>query len=138
MADAQRLALGEVDVRVRVYSPIGELLLGIAYLVRRLLENRANTGFLRQATREKRPIEELSAPPVVVPPAIRPADALQPAAVFQNCRLSDFTNPAVRRRFAQALENPQAALPIDLAVAGARRGCRRLLHFCPSPPDSRR
>jgi len=33
--------------RVREYSPVGELLPGMAYLVRRLLENTSNEGFLR-------------------------------------------------------------------------------------------
>ncbi len=48
--------------RVRVYAPYGELLPGMAYLIRRLLENTANSSFLRQNSEEK-PIEELVAPP---------------------------------------------------------------------------
>ena len=34
--------------RVRIYTPYGELLPGMAYLVRRLLENTSNDSFLRQ------------------------------------------------------------------------------------------
>jgi RHH-type proline utilization regulon transcriptional repressor/proline dehydrogenase/delta 1-pyrroline-5-carboxylate dehydrogenase len=34
------------DLRVRVYCPIGDLVAGMAYLVRRLLENSANDSFL--------------------------------------------------------------------------------------------
>ncbi|MGY6530417.1 MAG: L-glutamate gamma-semialdehyde dehydrogenase [Cyanobacterium sp.] len=48
--------------RVRVYAPYGKLLPGMAYLIRRLLENTANSSFLRQNSEEK-PIEELIAPP---------------------------------------------------------------------------
>jgi RHH-type proline utilization regulon transcriptional repressor/proline dehydrogenase/delta 1-pyrroline-5-carboxylate dehydrogenase len=48
--------------RVRVYAPYGQLLPGMAYLIRRLLENTANSSFLRQNSEEK-PIEELVAPP---------------------------------------------------------------------------
>jgi proline dehydrogenase len=33
---------------VRVYTPIGDLVAGMAYLVRRLLENSSNAGFLLQ------------------------------------------------------------------------------------------
>jgi RHH-type transcriptional regulator, proline utilization regulon repressor / proline dehydrogenase / delta 1-pyrroline-5-carboxylate dehydrogenase len=33
--------------RVRLYAPVGKLLPGMAYLVRRLLENTSNQGFLR-------------------------------------------------------------------------------------------
>jgi RHH-type proline utilization regulon transcriptional repressor/proline dehydrogenase/delta 1-pyrroline-5-carboxylate dehydrogenase len=41
-------ALVERGERVRCYGPVGELLPGMAYLVRRLLENGSNQGFLRQ------------------------------------------------------------------------------------------
>src|ERR1041384_3906611 len=40
-------ALVEMGYRVREYCPVGELLPGMAYLVRRLLENTSNEGFLR-------------------------------------------------------------------------------------------
>ena len=40
-------ALVEMGYRVREYSPVGELLPGMSYLVRRLLENTSNEGFLR-------------------------------------------------------------------------------------------
>ena len=48
MADPLKEALAEMGYRVRVYMPYGELLPGMAYLVRRLLENTANESFLRQ------------------------------------------------------------------------------------------
>src|SRR5512133_1403306 len=40
-------ALVDMGYRVREYSPVGELLPGMSYLVRRLLENTSNEGFLR-------------------------------------------------------------------------------------------
>lgn len=46
MADSLKRALLEMDCRVREYCPVGELLPGMAYLVRRLLENTSNEGFL--------------------------------------------------------------------------------------------
>ncbi|WP_017295616.1 L-glutamate gamma-semialdehyde dehydrogenase [Geminocystis herdmanii] len=52
--------------RVRVYAPYGQLLPGMAYLIRRLLENTANSSFLRQNAEEK-PIDELVAPPTIPP-----------------------------------------------------------------------
>ena len=48
MADPLKEALAEMGWRMRVYMPFGELLPGMAYLVRRLLENTANESFLRQ------------------------------------------------------------------------------------------
>ncbi len=64
MGDQLARALVKRGHRVRVYAPYGELLPGMAYLIRRLLENTANSSFLRQSM-ENRPIEELLAPPVV-------------------------------------------------------------------------
>ncbi|MFN6560375.1 MAG: L-glutamate gamma-semialdehyde dehydrogenase [Nostoc sp. ChiSLP01] len=63
MGDKVAKALVDRGYRVRVYCPYGELLPGMAYLIRRLLENTANSSFLRQNL-ENRPIEELLAPPV--------------------------------------------------------------------------
>ena len=63
MGDQLAKALVKRGHRVRVYAPYGELLPGMAYLIRRLLENTANSSFLRQSL-EDRPIEELLAPPV--------------------------------------------------------------------------
>jgi RHH-type transcriptional regulator, proline utilization regulon repressor / proline dehydrogenase / delta 1-pyrroline-5-carboxylate dehydrogenase len=47
MAGSIKRALVELGYRVREYCPVGELLPGMAYLVRRLLENTSNEGFLR-------------------------------------------------------------------------------------------
>ncbi|MBA2622833.1 MAG: L-glutamate gamma-semialdehyde dehydrogenase [Chthoniobacterales bacterium] len=47
MANPIKRALVEMGYRVREYCPVGELLPGMAYLVRRLLENTSNEGFLR-------------------------------------------------------------------------------------------
>ncbi|HYZ74823.1 MAG TPA: proline dehydrogenase family protein, partial [Chthoniobacterales bacterium] len=47
MAKPIRRALVKLGHRVREYCPVGELLPGMAYLVRRLLENTSNEGFLR-------------------------------------------------------------------------------------------
>jgi RHH-type proline utilization regulon transcriptional repressor/proline dehydrogenase/delta 1-pyrroline-5-carboxylate dehydrogenase len=52
MADPIKEALVGMGQRVRVYTPYGELLPGMAYLVRRLLENTANESFLRASFTE--------------------------------------------------------------------------------------
>nr|WP_199316304.1 L-glutamate gamma-semialdehyde dehydrogenase [Chroococcidiopsis sp. [FACHB-1243]] len=64
MGDKLAKVLSDRGYRVRVYCPYGELLPGMAYLIRRLLENTANSSFLRQNL-EERPIEELIAPPIL-------------------------------------------------------------------------
>ncbi len=48
MADPIKVAIQSLGYRLRVYTPYGELLPGMAYLVRRLLENSSNDSFLRQ------------------------------------------------------------------------------------------
>ncbi|OKH19806.1 L-glutamate gamma-semialdehyde dehydrogenase [[Limnothrix rosea] IAM M-220] len=62
MGDQLAKALVKEGYRVRVYCPYGKILPGMAYLIRRLLENTANSSFLRQNL-EERPVEELIAPP---------------------------------------------------------------------------
>jgi RHH-type proline utilization regulon transcriptional repressor/proline dehydrogenase/delta 1-pyrroline-5-carboxylate dehydrogenase len=46
MADPIKAAVRQLGCRLREYCPVGELLPGMAYLVRRLLENTSNEGFL--------------------------------------------------------------------------------------------
>ncbi len=65
MGDQLAKALVQRGHRVRVYAPYGDLLPGMAYLIRRLLENTANSSFLRQSL-EDRPIEELLAAPKIL------------------------------------------------------------------------
>src|SRR5207247_5534850 len=59
MADPVKQALVSLGERVRVYTPYGQLLPGMAYLVRRLLENTSNESFLRASFRENVPEEQL-------------------------------------------------------------------------------
>ncbi|HZV33918.1 MAG TPA: L-glutamate gamma-semialdehyde dehydrogenase, partial [Verrucomicrobiae bacterium] len=47
MAEPIKSALVKMGCRVRDYCPVGEVLPGMSYLVRRLLENTSNEGFLR-------------------------------------------------------------------------------------------
>jgi len=55
-------ALASAGLRVRSYCPVGDLVAGMAYLVRRLLENTANESFLHdQATGAS--LDELLRPP---------------------------------------------------------------------------
>src|SRR5437879_5347957 len=59
MAGPIKRALVEMGYRVREYSPVGELLPGMSYLVRRLLENTSNEGFLRAKFSENTSAETL-------------------------------------------------------------------------------
>jgi RHH-type proline utilization regulon transcriptional repressor/proline dehydrogenase/delta 1-pyrroline-5-carboxylate dehydrogenase len=54
-----------LDLPVRIYAPVGSHEDLLAYLVRRLLENGANTSFVNRIVDEALPIEEIIADPVL-------------------------------------------------------------------------
>jgi proline dehydrogenase len=62
LGDDLAAALADLGHRVRIYCPVGDLVAGMAYLVRRLLENTANESFLGEQQRGT-PVEELLAAP---------------------------------------------------------------------------
>jgi RHH-type transcriptional regulator, proline utilization regulon repressor / proline dehydrogenase / delta 1-pyrroline-5-carboxylate dehydrogenase len=63
MADQFAATLAQQGQRVRVYCPYGTLIPGMAYLTRRLLENTANSSFLKQSLSDA-PLESLLAIPI--------------------------------------------------------------------------
>lgn len=106
MADKLARALVEAGQTVRVYCPYGDLIPGMAYLIRRLLENTANSSFLRQqlATTE---IEDLLAPPL--PTADFSATNVYvhtgKTSTFVNAANTDYAVAALRHRIEAALDN---------------------------------
>ena len=76
MADPIKAAVLQLGCRLREYCPIGELLLGMAYLVRRLLENTSNEGFLASKFAKGAGREELLRNPQAGPltPALSPSE----------------------------------------------------------------
>ncbi|ODH01391.1 hypothetical protein A4S05_03165 [Nostoc sp. KVJ20] len=112
MGDKVAKALVDRGYRVRVYCPYGELLPGMAYLIRRLLENTANSSFLRQNL-ENRPIEELLAPPIVKEEknSLTPnSSLLTPNSHFLGAADTDYAEEEVRTKAAQAFQNVRQQL----------------------------
>ena len=62
LGDDLAYALARTGFRVRAYCPVGELVAGMAYLVRRLLENTSNESFLHEQARGVALDELLAAP----------------------------------------------------------------------------
>jgi len=62
LGDPLQTAIAAQGLRVRTYCPVGDLVAGMAYLVRRLLENTSNESFLYDQARGV-PLEVLLAPP---------------------------------------------------------------------------
>ncbi|MGH9101837.1 MAG: bifunctional proline dehydrogenase/L-glutamate gamma-semialdehyde dehydrogenase, partial [Acidimicrobiales bacterium] len=63
MAEPVHEAVRRLGLRLRVYAPMGELVPGMSYLVRRLLENTSNESFVRHRFAEGRALEELLGAP---------------------------------------------------------------------------
>ncbi len=100
MAEPVRDALQKMGYRVRVYSPIGELLPGMAYLIRRLLENTSNESFLRRSFVEGTSLEELLRAPSVGQTV---GDRIEFCPQFQNEPPADFSKSENRRKMQEAL-----------------------------------
>jgi RHH-type proline utilization regulon transcriptional repressor/proline dehydrogenase/delta 1-pyrroline-5-carboxylate dehydrogenase len=104
MATPIRRALVELGHRVREYCPIGELVPGMAYLVRRLLENTSNEGFLRAKFSANTSITKLLEDPAAI--VAEEPERTEPAFVqprFVNEPPLDFALEAARNKMSEAI-----------------------------------
>jgi RHH-type proline utilization regulon transcriptional repressor/proline dehydrogenase/delta 1-pyrroline-5-carboxylate dehydrogenase len=123
MAEPVRNALLKMGLPLRLYTPIGEMIPGMAYLVRRLLENTSNESFLRQnfaegASREellKNPTERLEKLPEPLEPDAK-TRRHGDHGPFRNEPHLDWTLPENRDRFGHALKTVRKAFPNDLPL----------------------
>jgi RHH-type proline utilization regulon transcriptional repressor/proline dehydrogenase/delta 1-pyrroline-5-carboxylate dehydrogenase len=128
MADPIKQALINLGHRVRVYAPVGALLPGMAYLVRRLLENTSNESFLRAGFLENVPEERLLMNPLKLLTKHKAAPAnggggdARAGQPFRNEPLTDFSREDGRRSMARALEAVRARLgrSYPLVIDGRR------------------
>lgn len=113
MAEPIRRALIQAGERVRIYLPVGDLIPGMSYLIRRLMENTSNTSFLRQTYADEADVERLIAAPAPVHGAgERPAarEKLAAHGPFTNEPRLDFSRASVRDRFRGALASVRSEL----------------------------
>lgn len=103
MADKLAKALVDQGHRVRVYCPYGELIPGMSYLIRRLLENTANSSFLRQS------LAMDAAETLLAPPRIE-NESTQPPVVHKNVPDTNFAIAAARDQAFAALETVRQQL----------------------------
>jgi RHH-type transcriptional regulator, proline utilization regulon repressor / proline dehydrogenase / delta 1-pyrroline-5-carboxylate dehydrogenase len=95
--------IGDEPTPVRIYAPVGSHKELLAYLVRRLLENGANSSFVNRIADDDIPVDELVRDPVAelgkIEPKRNPAIPL-PNAIFGKGRLNsagvDLSDPLVR------------------------------------------
>jgi RHH-type proline utilization regulon transcriptional repressor/proline dehydrogenase/delta 1-pyrroline-5-carboxylate dehydrogenase len=133
MADKFAKSLVERGYRVRVYCPYGDLIPGMSYLIRRLLENTANSSFLRQ-NQENASVDTLLAPPVMETESQR----LKIANPFPNSADTDYADAEKRDRAYQALEQVRDQLGKTYSpwIDGQYRNTQELIDSInPSNPD---
>jgi RHH-type transcriptional regulator, proline utilization regulon repressor / proline dehydrogenase / delta 1-pyrroline-5-carboxylate dehydrogenase len=125
MADQLKHAAAEMGLRVREYVPVGEMIPGMAYLVRRLLENTSNESWLKAGFLDNADTSMLLMDPakigagrdkqdlyLIAPERheLSPADErVGNARPFYTEPMRDFAESHQRRMFAQAVE--QAHVP---------------------------
>jgi RHH-type proline utilization regulon transcriptional repressor/proline dehydrogenase/delta 1-pyrroline-5-carboxylate dehydrogenase len=105
MADPIKAAVLKMGCRLREYCPVGELLPGMAYLVRRLLENTSNEGFLANKFAKDVSRDDLLKNPSDVAADVRRLQSPSPRpSPFVNEPHTDFTLPREREKIAAALK----------------------------------
>jgi RHH-type proline utilization regulon transcriptional repressor/proline dehydrogenase/delta 1-pyrroline-5-carboxylate dehydrogenase len=129
MAEPIQAAIRRLGFRLRIYAPVGELVPGMSYLVRRLLENTSNESFVRARFAEGRELADLIAPPAVtevpgpaVPVPRPPTDSRQPRP-YEPEPPAEWRRGDVRATFAAAVhEVGERGLGIEVpAVIAGRR-----------------
>lgn len=117
MAEPLRKSLINLGHRLRLYTPIGDLLPGMSYLVRRLLENTSNESFIRRQHETAESVDLLLATPVeqmngdhpqttenVMEELIEPSIGTGENPPFMNEPPTDFSIRANQQPLAEAIQ----------------------------------
>src|SRR5438093_9543503 len=129
MAEPLQAAVVDAGYRERVYAPVGDLIPGMAYLVRRLLENTANESILRRQFLGNQSLEELLKPPDtatvqaepvkarVTPSHPSPLEREGEGGGFANEPHTDFSRTEARERMRAALATVRASFGRRIELA---------------------
>ncbi len=113
MAEPIRHALKDMGYRVRVYTPVGELLPGMAYFVRRILENTSNESILRKSYSEGLSLDELLSSPQSLSQKVSKATTDPISSTdryYNNQPLLDFSVKDNRENMKKALQKVKGQL----------------------------
>lgn len=122
MSDEQAQLFVERGQRVRIYTPFGELIPGMAYLVRRLLENTSNDSFLRQSFTEHSAVEKLLMKPSHQS-AAEPSLPDERRGGFRNEPLTDFAQQHNRDALQQAISDVREQLGQEYPLVMDGKSC---------------
>ncbi len=98
----------DAGYRLRIYMPYGELIPGMAYLVRRLLENTSNDSFLRASFAEHVSPEVLLMNPLEHPEALRGEETIEGDGKMDQLGIS---HPKPESTIQSSTAAPMADLP---------------------------
>lgn len=108
-------AIGDPQTPVRIYAPVGSHKELLAYLVRRLLENGANSSFVNRIADEHVSLDDLVRDPVADLEALQPKrnpNIILPSELFgagrRNSAGVDLSDPLVREPLLQRLKKLEA------------------------------
>ena len=100
---------------VRLYCTVGDLIPGMSYLVRRLLENSANQSFiLNSFIKNQSPEKLLASPQSLQVETFSLAGPLQPS--FSNFPVLDFSLKENREKFETALKHWKKKFPLEVPL----------------------
>ncbi|MCH2140953.1 MAG: proline dehydrogenase family protein [Phycisphaerales bacterium] len=137
MADQLKAVAVEQGLRLREYVPVGEMIPGMAYLVRRLLENTSNESWLRGSSSGAEPVAVQLASPHGEDPATDPGiaridesperhqlssavEGLGDGRAFFTEPMRDFSNRDQREAFGSAVKASKVPdIAIDATVEDA-------------------
>jgi len=128
----QVVGKGNFDRPCRIYAPVGTHETLLAYLVRRLLENGANSSFVHRIADPAVPVEEMIADPVeqmlaMAHPGARHPEIALPSGLYPDRRNSDgidLSDENALAALAQALED---SAQIGWTAAAGEEGTARLV-----------
>ncbi|MFV8259644.1 L-glutamate gamma-semialdehyde dehydrogenase [Bdellovibrio bacteriovorus] len=115
MAEPIKKTIVDMGYRMREYAPVGELIPGMAYLVRRLLENTSNESWLRGKFADNKSMAELLKDPAQGLTPTSPVIPKKPGK-FYNEPLLDFAVKADREKMQKALADAKASLPVNVNI----------------------
>jgi len=115
MAEPVKKTIVDMGYRLREYAPVGELIPGMAYLVRRLLENSSNESWLRGKFADNKSTAELLKDPAQGLTPTSSQLAKKPNK-FYNEPLLDFAIKTDRDKMHQAINEFKATLPVNVPL----------------------
>jgi len=132
MGNPLKRAMVAMKQRLRVYAPCGDQMTGMAYFIRRLIENTANESFLRQTFSENTPVQTLLQDPAENPTPDTPLPRPFIQDPDENVALAITVAPASRRWSSQSGNHDMTPFEneadVDFSLAENRRAMEDALH----------